>query len=267
MKGFPDQPTSPMGGWYKLINERIVEARACETVADVVDLLGIPETIELDGLEATANSLLLHIGKEELLSRTNVYLVYRDPYRASKTYSFEFVGSKNEEPIELVPFKVSDIKPDRKVSESIMLKEIAAAESALNIQFPRDYDAYVSRLGEGTLASYVRVYPPSRILDGVNCVASWRERISEYWFWEEGVDFLDQDKALECVIFADTQDGDELIFHPSARNTIYVLPRYQERSFVVSSDGLESAIAWILNSGVLVSPIASRGFESFDSSK
>jgi len=71
------------------------------------------------------------------------------------------------------------------------------------------------RFGEGLLAGYVRVYPPHQILKGDNNVNAWRERIDEYWFWDAGKDVLSKDRALECVIVADTMDGDELVAHPS----------------------------------------------------
>ena len=254
-----------MGAWYKAVNERISEAGECQSAEEIIDLLGLPDIIELDGFEVSSDDLLSHLSTANALSGIDVFLVYNDPYRDTKSYSFEFPGSAEKQALILLPFKISDVQPDRNVSASIMHHEIAAAESALCFKFPKDYSDFISRLGEGLLASFVRVYPPSRVMSGINCVASWRQRIAEYWFWNEGEDVLDQETATECVIFADTQNGDELVFHPSNSNKIFVLPRYQERSFVASSDGLESAITWVLNSGVLIPPIESREFESLGS--
>jgi hypothetical protein len=56
--------------------------------------------------------------------------------------------------------------------------EIDHAEAALGIRFPSGYREYVTRFGEGLLGgSYVRVYPPRRILSGDNKFSEWRKRV------------------------------------------------------------------------------------------
>ena len=66
--------------------------------------------------------------------------------------------------------------------------EVDAAEAHLGIRFPTGYREYVTKLGEGVLGgSYIRIYPPHRILGGTsNNLLQWRQRISEYWFWDLG---------------------------------------------------------------------------------
>jgi hypothetical protein len=66
--------------------------------------------------------------------------------------------------------------------------EVDAAEAHLGIRFPTGYREYVTKFGEGVLGgSYIRIYPPHRILGRTsNNLLRWRQRISEYWFWDLG---------------------------------------------------------------------------------
>ena len=143
--------------------------------------------------------------------------------------------------------------------------EFDEAEAHCDIRFPSGYRDYISRFGEGILGgNYVRIYPPRRIVGGANNVHEWRDRIKEYWFWDEGRDVLSQERALECVIVGDTVDGDELIVHPTTPERIYVLPRNSEKIFV-AGDGLLPALEWLCSSGTLTEPFRERTFEPFDS--
>jgi hypothetical protein len=140
--------------------------------------------------------------------------------------------------------------------------DVDGLESRLWITFPEGYREYITRLGEGVLGgSMVRVYPPWRIereLEG------WRARIKKYWFWDEGKDLLPRERAPECIIVGDTLNGDELVFHPSRRDRLFVLPRDSESVFDAGADVL-SAVDWICSSGELVEPFDERRFEPFDS--
>src|SRR5215470_20424765 len=94
--------------------------------------------------------------------------------------------------------------------------EVDEAEAQLGIRFPFGYHEYVTQFGEGVLGgSYVRIYPPRRILSGANNLAEWRRRIGQYWFWDGASDVLTKEQAMEAVIIGDTLDGDELIVHPA----------------------------------------------------
>src|SRR5262249_5818960 len=55
--------------------------------------------------------------------------------------------------------------------------EVDAAEAQLGIRFPTGYREYVTKFGEGVLGgSYIRIYPPHRILAGTsNNLLQWRE--------------------------------------------------------------------------------------------
>jgi hypothetical protein len=124
--------------------------------------------------------------------------------------------------------------------------------------FPGGYADYMRTLGEGILGgTYVRVYPPWRIQGHL---AGWRRRIEEYWFWSG----LSQQRGLECVLFADTVDGDELVFHPSDPEEVWVLPRHFDEAWTIGR-GLWQALEWLCTAGILVEPFADRRFEPFDS--
>lgn len=143
--------------------------------------------------------------------------------------------------------------------------EVDQVEAHLGIRFPAGYRDYITRFGEGLLGgSYIRIYPPRRILSGENNLAEWRQRIAEYWFWDEGREVLPREQVQQSVIMGDTFDGDELIFHPSDPERIYVLPRYSENIYVAGM-GLPEAIEWLCTSGTLTEPFAERKFEPFDS--
>lgn len=143
--------------------------------------------------------------------------------------------------------------------------EVDRAEAHCGIRFPSGYREFVTRFGEGLLGgSYIRIYPPRRILGGENNLFEWRKRIDEYWFWDAGHDVLTKAQALESVIIGDTLDGDEMVVHPRDTERIYVLPRNSESIFV-AGPGLAAAIEWLCSSGTLTEAFADRDFEPFDS--
>ncbi|MFS2317125.1 SMI1/KNR4 family protein [Maricaulis sp. D1M11] len=163
--------------------------------------------------------------------------------------------------------------------------DLATAEAQLNLRFPTGYRAFVTKFGKGILGddhlnltyeemmqnpekydddentgSEIRVYTPADILDTADGVEAWRERITKYWFWNDGADVLSKDKAVECVVFADTTVGDEIIFHPSQPDRIYVLPRDEATIYAVEG-GLPGVIEWMFSSGTLYSSFTARCFK------
>lgn len=139
--------------------------------------------------------------------------------------------------------------------------DVDGLESRLWIAFPEGYRDYVTRLGEGSLGSFVRIYPPWRIEAELD---EWRRRIAKYWFWDEGPVVLPKERALECVIVGDTTGGDELVFHPTRPDRLFVLPRDSEQVFEAGA-GLLAAVEWMCTSGELVEDIPGFDFEPFDS--
>jgi hypothetical protein len=101
--------------------------------------------------------------------------------------------------------------------------EVDRAERSLGTRLPAGYRTFVTEKGLGILQGLVRVYPPDRIAGELD---AWRQRIEQFWFW--GDTPLDQATALECIVVADTLDGDELVFHPSDPDALYLLPRHRK---------------------------------------
>lgn len=145
----------------------------------------------------------------------------------------------------------------------ISSSEVEEVESSLGITFPEAYRDFITRFGEGAMTD-IRIYPPRRIMNGLNKLKQWRKRIAAYWFWNHEPVILKKEKALECVIIGDTFDGDELTFHPNEPDTTYFLPRHKDNIFKVEG-GLYAAMQWYCTSGVLIHPYSERTFEAFDS--
>ncbi|MBV9866772.1 MAG: SMI1/KNR4 family protein [Abitibacteriaceae bacterium] len=137
------------------------------------------------------------------------------------------------------------------LNESLVLvspEEVAQLEQQLGTKMPAGYQDFVTTLGLGILNDTVRVYTPNRISRELK---DFQQRWDEYWFWDEGRDVLSKEKALESIIIADTGNGDELVFHPSQPDKLYVLPRDSGQIFEPGST-LDEAVEWILHSGVLL---------------
>lgn len=118
--------------------------------------------------------------------------------------------------------------------------EVDAAERALATRMPAGYRTFVVELGVGLYGGRVRMYPPARVVDAL---AGWRERIERFWFWGETP--LSHSAALECVCLADTLDGDEIVFHPSDPDALFLLPRESERARSLGR-GLAKALAKLI---------------------
>jgi hypothetical protein len=157
---------------------------------------------------------------------------------------------------------INDIHVSGKALVLAKPAEVNALESQLWITIPDSYREYVTKLGEGVLGgSFVRVYPPWRILKEIN---EWRERIRKYWFWDKVRKLLPKERALESVIVADTLNGDELVFHPSRPDRFFVLPRDSEKIYQVGPKLLD-AVEWMCSSGKLTERFKERNFEPIDS--
>lgn len=137
-------------------------------------------------------------------------------------------------------------------------EEILACEKTLNISFDEDYKEYVLAYGSGILGgTYVRVYLPETI---ILTLEEWKNRITEYWFWDEGKEVLTKDEVLNSIRIGDTFDGDEIIF---LNNQYYILPRYSEMIYK-AGNSLEETISWLCSAGILTEAFSEREFEPFN---
>ncbi|MFH6933835.1 SMI1/KNR4 family protein [Flavobacterium sp. FlaQc-30] len=139
-------------------------------------------------------------------------------------------------------------------------EEILACEKTLNIAFDEDYKEYVLVFGSGILGgTYVRIFLPETI---ILTLEEWRNRITEYWFWDEGKEVMTKDQVLSSVRIGDTFDGDEIILY---KGEYFVLPRYSEMIYKAGNT-LEEIITWLCSSGILTEAFSEREFEPFDPS-
>lgn len=139
-------------------------------------------------------------------------------------------------------------------------EETLACEKTLNIAFDEDYKEYVLVYGSGILGgTYVRIFLPETI---ILTLEDWRNRITEYWFWDEGKEVLTKDQVLNSIRIGDTFDGDEIILY---EGEYFVLPRYSEMIYKTGNT-LEETITWLCSSGILTEAFSEREFEPFDPS-
>lgn len=135
--------------------------------------------------------------------------------------------------------------------------EVSAAEASLGARFPPGFRAWMTTLGAGILSDLVRVYGLPRLLElAVETRARWRE----YYFWDEGRDVLPRQAVIESILVADTLNGDEVIFHPSTPEALYLLPRHQDRIYRLGAR-FEDALEWLCTSGVVSQPVTSLYFQ------
>lgn len=139
-------------------------------------------------------------------------------------------------------------------------EDILACEKTLSVAFDEDYKEYVQKYGSGILGgTYVRVYLPETI---ILTLEEWKNRITEYWFWDEGKEVLTKEEVLNSIRIGDTFDGDEIIL---LNSQYYILPRYSEMIYKAGNT-LEETIAWLCSSGILTEAFSEREFEPFDPS-
>lgn len=118
--------------------------------------------------------------------------------------------------------------------------EVDALEEQIG-RFPLGYRDYVTTLGRGEYCNYVRVQMPSEIQEGY---LEYQRVLDEFWWWELSEEVVSKKTATESVYFASTIDGDAILFHPSNAERILVLPRNDDRSYVIGSD-LYEVIDWL----------------------
>lgn len=120
-------------------------------------------------------------------------------------------------------------------------EDVDRLENVLDIRFPDGYREFVTTLGQGDYCNFIRVDLPKTIEQ------EWRSRqefLNEYFFWEMGEEILSKEKVIESIQIAGTIDGDVMIFHPSNREMIYVLPRNDDMLYEIGSN-LYEAIDWL----------------------
>ncbi|MTG97516.1 SMI1/KNR4 family protein [Myroides albus] len=133
--------------------------------------------------------------------------------------------------------------------------ELSTCESKLNIQLPECYTQFISQYGRGILGgTYIRIYMPSFV---ANNQEEWIERITEYYFWDDGKNVLTKEEVLNSICLGDTLDGDEIIYY---NKQYFVLPRNEDLIYPLGNT-LTEAIEWLCSSNILTEAFTERDFE------
>lgn len=139
--------------------------------------------------------------------------------------------------------------------------ELTDLSTKLLMPLPLGYADFMRKLGTGLYCDLVRVYPPDRILRDY---AEVQRRWDQYFFWDKGADVLTKDQVLQCVIFADSIDGDEIIAHPDFPGRLFVLPR-QDISIYSIPSGFNAPLSWHSTKKQEQHEPTFRFFEAFNS--
>lgn len=135
---------------------------------------------------------------------------------------------------------------------------IAECEETLSVKFEQGYIDYITKYGEGILGgTYIRIYLPNKIAEGQE---EWLNRITEYYFWDEGKDILTKEQVKQAICIGDTFDGDEIIYF---QNSYYILPRHEETIFKAGTT-LAETIEWLCTANILTEAFDDRNFEPFN---
>ncbi len=148
------------------------------------------------------------------------------------------------------------------VSNKLLLAEaddLLQLEQGLGVPLPLGYADFMQKLGVGTYCDFLRVFSPDQILERYQDA---RERWRTSYFWDAGRDVLSKEQVLESIIFADTTDGDEIIFHPQMPDKLFVLPRHDDQIYWVHEVFMEP-LNWDSVHGKMYESPSFRHFESW----
>jgi hypothetical protein len=137
--------------------------------------------------------------------------------------------------------------------------EVDELETRLGVTMPVGYREFMTQLGDGNYCGYVYVLTPSYVEEPAK---KWKslDATRSNLGWHE--DLLTPELVLQCIEIAHTLDGDEIVFHPSEPNKIYILPHYDHEIYLAGST-LKEALDWIFTANTLIS--ATDDFWYFES--
>jgi hypothetical protein len=81
----------------------------------------------------------------------------------------------------------------------ISMEVLESVEAQMGFTFPVDYRAFITTFGPGETEFGFQAWSPKDILKFG--VGEMRNRLAEFWFWDDSPDILTQAQAIECVPF------------------------------------------------------------------
>jgi hypothetical protein len=143
--------------------------------------------------------------------------------------------------------------------QTISQEQLALLQKTLGFPLPVGYAEFMATLGIGDYCGLLRVYEPDAIPEeNRQTQALWQE----YFSWEDGRDVLPREEVARCVVFANTIDGDNLLFHPRIPDRLFVLPRHDDTIYWVPECFL-NPLEWYDQSGLVTPAPAFKTFESY----
>jgi hypothetical protein len=124
----------------------------------------------------------------------------------------------------------------------ISAAEIDALEVWLGSPLPRGYPEWMLRFGFGNYCHSINVLPPERIR---STCEEHRTVLREYYekFWDESLEELPPKDAILGVIFATTDDGDEIYYYPHLDRALFAMPRHDDVVYRLRS-GFDDPLDW-----------------------
>jgi len=85
-----------MGPWYRRVNALVASANGCETLRQLIDVLGEPDKIEAAGETVTPSRFFESIGSIFRFGdeHADIILTYIDPYRPRHRYKYGVENSR-----------------------------------------------------------------------------------------------------------------------------------------------------------------------------
>ena len=108
----------------------------------------------------------------------------------------------------------------------VSAEQLRAAEALLGCTFPPDYRDFVLQFGAGEFRELALAVPSPKAVAART--PDDRTRLREFWFWTASPEVWSQEKACGSIACFDGSSGDDVRFHPSDPQAMYILPHDHE---------------------------------------
>lgn len=132
------------------------------------------------------------------------------------------------------------------ILKPVELSDVIALETALAIKLPSGYTEFITTFGSGSYADLFYIFTPAEIAAQHRQVqASWRQYARQF-FYDYGSQPLPETALYESIIVGVSHNGDEVVYHPSDQNQLYILPRHSNFISKVTND-FSDLHTWSIN--------------------